>query len=243
MSWVRLSFGDRVEISAGVEAGLGVREIARLIIRHPSIVSREIARNENLDRGFDASTAHARAGRRCRRPQAFKVAADEVLLARVRWDLRRSRTQREIAGRLRNEAIDPRVRRMGKSPGVDRKTVPHESIYRYIYALPKRELAASGIMLRSKRTRRRPQRQAGERFRLAGMVSIDAHDPSVLERRVPGHLEGDLVTGKGQQTAVATLAECTTRFTVIKALPKAKDSIALKDILIEEFNELPALMH
>lgn len=237
-----LTFGDRAQIAIARQQGLGVREIARLIDRSPSVVSRELARNQNADGSYKPISAHDRAKRRRRRPKTRKIAADEVLLVRVRADLQRSRTPRQIAGRLRREAKDSTVGTMRHSPPAEGRTVSHEAIYRYIYALPKGELAKHGIVLQSKRVRRQPRRSVGQRERFAGMVSIEARDPDVLTRRVPGHWEGDLIIGKENKTAAATLVERTTRFVTIKALPAGKDSEALKDVLIENFNELPALM-
>jgi IS30 family transposase len=237
-----LSFGDRAQIAIGRQQGLGVRAIAVLIGRDPSVVSRELGRNTNADGSYRSVAAHDRAKRRRRRPKTRKIAADEVLLVRVRADLRRSRTPRQIAGRLRREGRDPTVGPMRHSPPAEGRTVSHEAIYRYLYALPKGELAAHGIMLQSKRVRRQPRRTVGERPRFAGMVSIEARDPEVLTRRVPGHWEGDLIIGAGQQSAAATLVERTTRFVSIKALPKGKDAVALTDVLIDNFNELPAMM-
>lgn len=237
-----LTFGDRAQIAIGRQQGLRVRAIAELIGRSPSVVSRELRRNVNADGSYRSVSAHDRAKRRRRRPKARKIAVDEILLVRVRADLKRSRTPRQIAGRLRKESTDATVETMRNSPSAEGKTVSHEAIYRWIYALPKGELAAHGIMLQSKRTRRVTRRELGERNRFAGMVSIEARDASVLERRVPGHWEGDLIIGKEQKTAAATLVERTTRFVSIKALPKGKDSVALTDVLISNFNELPAMM-
>lgn len=161
----------------------------------------------------------------------------------MRADLKRSRTPRQIAGRLRLEATDASVSAMKHSPDAEGRTVSHEAIYQYVYALPKGELAAAWIVLGSKRTRRRPRKAAGEpSARIVGMVSIDDRDPEVAGRRVPGHWEGDLIIGKGGKTAAATLVERTTRFVTIKALPQVKSSDGLADVLIEEFNELPSLV-
>ena len=206
------------------------------------MVFREVRRNWLKTRGYRLVHADCAAERRRRRPQVGKVAGDEVLRSRVLADLARSRTPWQIAGRLRLEAEDDSVGLMKASTPADGKTVSHEAIYRFIYALPKGELAKHGVLLRSKRTRRRRPRPAGERGApIVGMRSIDARE-DVADRRVPGHWEGDLIIGAHGKTAAATLVERTTRFTVILALPEGKDSTALADVLIENANELPAMM-
>jgi IS30 family transposase len=219
---VPLTFGDRAQIAIARQQGLGVRVIAKLIERDPSVVSRELKRNASADGSYKAISAHDRAKRKRRRPKARKIEADTVLLVRVREDLRRSRTPRQIAGRLRREAKDPTVECVRHSPPADGKTVSHEAIYRYLYALPRGELAKHGIVLQSKRTKRQPRRSVGQRERFAGMVSIEARDPDVLTRRVPGHWEGDLILGKEQKSAAATLVERTTRFVTSRRCPTAR---------------------
>ena len=165
-----MTIGDRTQIAIGRQQGLGVRAIAQLIDRSPSVVSRELRRNVNADGSYKSLTAHDRAKRRRRRPKVRKIAVDEILLVRVRADLARSRTPRQIAGRLRKEATDASVGTMKHSPDADGKTVSHEAIYRYIYALPKGELEKHGILLQSKRVRRQPRKTPGQRDRFAGMV-------------------------------------------------------------------------
>ena len=73
------------------------------------------------------------------------------------------------------------------------------------------------------------------------MRSIDARE-DLTDRRVPGHWQGDLIIGAHGKSAAATLVEGTTRFTVILALPEGKDSTGLADVLIDNANELPAMM-
>ena len=158
-----LTFSDRAEIATGLKAGQGVRRIARDIGRSPSVVSREIRRNATRTRGYRPVFADCAAERRRSRPQSRKVGADPVLGPRVRADLRRSRTPRQVAARLRLEASDASVGLMPGSLPADGKTVSHEAIYRWIYALPKGELAREGIMLRSRRTARKRRRPLGER--------------------------------------------------------------------------------
>ena len=115
-------------------------------------------RNWLKTRGYGLVHADCAAQKRRLRPQVGKVASDEVLRARVLADLGQSRTPRQIAGRLRLEAEDDTVGLMTASPPADGRTVSHEAIYRFIYALPKGELARHGVLLRSKRTRRRRPR-------------------------------------------------------------------------------------
>ena len=237
-----LSFGDRVEISVGVRAGRSVSEIALNIGRDKSVVSREIRRNSGRA-GYGAVGADEKAGRRRRRPQAHRVDRDVVLRDRVLGDLRRGRTPRQIAGRLGAEARDRSLRPLEGAVPAGGVTVSHEAIYRWIYALPKGQLAAQGILLPQRRTRRRPRKQAGERCaRIVGMVSIDQRPDDADGRQVPGHWEGDLIIGRGGKSAAITLVERTTRFLAILALPDGKAADGVCDVLIDHVSGLPALV-
>src|SRR5260370_29199587 len=85
-------------------------------------------------------------------------------------------------------------------------SVSHEAIYTWLYALPKGELAAMDIALRSGRTRRQPRGRARSKgARMVGMVSISQRPEAAEGRKVPGHWEGDLVIGKAGKTALRTL--------------------------------------
>ncbi len=239
-----LTFSDRADIAVGLQAGKTDRQIGSDIGRDHTIVWRERRRNSTKTRGYRPVTADVRAERKRSRPQARKMDTDPVLAARVKADLFRSRTPRQIAGRLRLEATETSVETMVKSPDAQGRTVSHEAIYRWIYALPKGELAKSGILLQSKRTKRKTRKPLGERTggRIIGMVSIDDRPETASDRRVPGSWEGDLVVGKAGRTAVATLVERNSRFLIMLGLPDGKKSAGLADVLIEKVNDLPALM-
>lgn len=238
-----LTAADRAEISTGLKAGWSMRAIGRHIGRDASVVSREVARNSTKTCGYRMVHADCQAQRRRSRPQARKVAADPVLLQRVLADLRKSRTPRQIAGRLRLEACDATVGLMDGSVPAGGLTASHEAVYQFIYALPKGELARHGILLRSKRTRRRARVSGrAKRAPIVAMVSIDARDPDADGRRVPGHWEGDLIIGRAGATAAATLVERVSRYTVILGLPTGKDSEGVADALIESADALPDMM-
>lgn len=133
--------------------------IAKSIDRHVSVISREVKRNSTKTRGYRMVAADVAAERNRSRPKARKVGFDPVLKTRVLADLKRSRTPRQIAGRLTLEASDDTVDLMKGSTPAEGKTASHEAIYQFIYAIPRSELASNGVFLRCKQTRRRPQRR------------------------------------------------------------------------------------
>jgi IS30 family transposase len=178
-----LTPADREEISRGVVEGLQGKQIAAGIGRCPSVVSREIARHGGRG-GYRGHHAVAGAQVSRRRPKLRRLDTDPVLREAVMAGLRAGWSPRQTAGRLRLE-----------SPGVHTGLVSHETIYTWLYALPKGELktlAEQQIRLRSGRTARRPA--AGRRprqTRITGMRMIDERPAEATGRQVPGHWEGD----------------------------------------------------
>jgi IS30 family transposase len=107
--------------------------------------------------------------------------------------------------------------------------VSHETIYTAIYAMPRGELRKEVIgWLRFGHTRRRPRtRGEDRRGRIPDMVSIHDRPPEIEERTVPGHWEGDLIKGAGNHSAIGTLVEHTTLFTVLPRMENATAEAAL----------------
>jgi len=241
-----LTLSDRAGIAAGLKVCLTLTVIAADLGRSVSVISREVRRNGPAGGvlGYGPVAANSAAATRRARPQARKIDADPVLLVRVKADLRQSRTPRQIAGRLRLEAADSTVGRMESSLDAHGAAVSHESIYRWIYALPKGELARQGILLRSNRTARKRRRPVGERgcARIVGMISIDDRPTHVVDRKMPGWWEGDLIVGRGGKTAAVTLVERTTRYTLILGLPEGKKADGVADVLIDHLQGLPKFM-
>lgn len=233
---------DRAEIATGVKAGWSVSRIAEHVGRCRSVISREIRRN-TTSTGYRVVAADRQATVRRARPQVRAIDADPVLAARVHADLRASRTPRQVAGRLHLEASGATVDLMEGSPDADGRTVSHEAIYRWIYALPRKELVDHGIMLRSKRTQRKPRKRTGERnARIVGMISIDDRPDTATDRRVPGWWEGDLIVGAGNRTAAVTLVERSTRYTLILGLAYGKKADGVADALVDRLQGLPTFM-
>lgn len=208
----QLTDDDREEISRGIAEQAEGKVIAARIGRCPSVVSRDINRHGGRSAYRAVVAARAAVGSR-RRPKPRKLDADPTLAERVRAKLRAGCSPDQVAGRLRYEHGGTEAERVAD-------TVSHEAIYTWIYAIPKGELAAQGILLRSGRTQRRPRgRRSSPGARIVGMTSIDARPAEVTDRSVPGAWEGDLIIGKAGKTAMATLVERTSRYTVTVALP------------------------
>ena len=126
-------------------------------------------------------------------------------------------------------------------PGRAEMRVSHETIYQSLYVQGRgalrRELAAS---LRTGRALRKPRRTDGERRgKIPGMVNISERPAEAADRAVPGHWEGDLLIGANGRSAIGTLVERTTRFTMLVPLPAGRDAPAVADALTPVIAGLP----
>jgi len=224
-----LAAGEREEISRGIAAGLSGRVIADRLGRSPSTVSREIDRNGGRD-AYRAVDADAAAYDRALRPKPSKLATNPALRERVSTQLVEDWSPQQIAARLRLQHPD--------EPGL---RVSHETIYRDLY-MPSRGVFDAGMFhrLRSERPIRRPRRKMSShgRGRIRNMVSIHARPVEADAREVAGHWEGDLVFG-ARPSAVATLVDRATRYTMVVALPDGYKADTVAAALVEHMATLP----
>ena len=225
-----LSFAEREEIALSRAQGETIRMIARRLGRSPSTISRELKRNADRCDGYRATTAHALAFERASRPKPAKLATNLQLRAIVQDDLLRRFSPEQIAGRLRRQF--PEEREMWVSP---------ETIYQSLYVQSrgalKRELTR---YLRTGRALRKPGRQAGQRKnRIPDMVNIAERPPEADDRKVPGHWEGDLLIGKRNATAIATLVERASGFAMLVPLPAGYKPEHVAPALARKVQTLP----
>ena len=221
-----LTLTDREEISRGLAEGLEYQQIALLIGRNPSVVSRDVARHGGRAQ-YRAVTADQAATAGRQRPKAYAVDRSPRLQAVVTELLRGGWSPASVAGRLPRDYRDDQAVR-----------VSHEAIYQWIYAQPVSTLARELIRLRTGRTDRRSGPRPAPAPRIREPRYLDERPAEVEGRQVPGHWEGDLVIGKAGKSAVATLVERTSRFVVLVPLA-GRDSLTVGDAVIAAAGVLP----
>jgi IS30 family transposase len=245
MSVRYLSFAEREEIAILKAKGCGVREIARQTKRSPSTISRELRRNAATragSSGYRAIAAQWHADRRARRPKVAKLASNEKLRSYVQDRLSGLITRPDgtevpgptvrFVGRRHGRRQD---RRWGKAwspeqisnrlqvdfPDDGTMRISHEAIYQALFiqgrGALRRELTACLRTGRALRVPRARTQGRGKKF-VTPEVMISERPAEAADRAVPGHWEGDLIIGLNK-SAIGTLVERTTRFTMLLHLP------------------------
>ena len=227
-----LTLAEREEISRCIAASRSIRQIAARLGRAPSTVSREIARcgGAHLYRATEADT---QAWARACRPKPCRLATQPMLQHLVATKLMCEWSPEQIAGWLKVEFPDQGTMR-----------VSHETIYRSLFiqarGVLKKELLGH---LRSRRMMRRAQRAstAGQpRGQIIDGLSIRDRPAEIEDRAIPGHWEGDLITGS-QNTHIATVVERQSRFTMLVKVP-GKDTASVVTALSQRVRTLPAVL-
>ena len=228
---LRLSLGEREEISLGLRAGESLRSIGRRLRRAPSTISREVAWSGSRG-GYRAWRADAEAIERGRRPKPAKLALNPRLCREVARRLRIRWSPEQIAARLIRDYPDDVSMR-----------VSHETIYRTLFIQARGALRKElTVCLRMGRAQRRPQMRIGRSGagRLRNMVLISDRPAEVEDRAVPGHWEGDLIIGKGGRSAIGTLVERSSRYVTLVRLPNGRSAEDFRVALTREVSKLPA---
>jgi IS30 family transposase len=204
-----------------------------LLGRSPATVSREIRRNGGYDR-YRAASADEQAWDRAHRPKRCKLATNPRLRRAVAGKLRLNWSPEQIAGWLK------RTR-----PKDESCQVSHETIYRSLFVQARGVLKKELLRhLRSKRTIRR-SKQAGlhqdGRGQIVDPVSIRQRPAAVEDRAVPGHWEGDLLSGS-KNSYIATLVERHTRYVMLAKVAN-KDTQTIVSALIKQAKMLPTELY
>jgi IS30 family transposase len=225
-SRLALTLSEREAISRGLAADQSARSMARRLGRAPSTVSREIKRNGGYGR-YRAARADEQAWDRACRPKRCKLANSPWLRQTVARKLRLLWSPEQIAGWLKRTYL-----------GEERCQVSHEAIYRSLFVqargVLKKELMSH---LRSQRAMRRPGPKVWPREQIKDVVSISERPASVEDRAVPGHWEGDLLSGPNN-SYIATLVERHTRYVMLVKVAN-KNTQTVISALIKQSKKLP----
>lgn len=221
---------ERDVVQAGHHTGLKPAEIARQIGRHRSTVCRELKRNQGPDGTYYASIAHVKAAVRRRRPKQFKLRGNPQLCRRIARYMDEGWSPGLIAQVLKNDHGSDHAWR-----------VSHETIYQCLYVQTRGLLRADlHQQLSLKRRARQPRTGSGRNpspFKEA--FKISERPAEANDRAVPGHWEGDLIVGKRSGSAIGTLVERSTRFTILLHLPGRHTADEVAAAMIAQMRDLP----
>jgi len=226
-----LSLEDRLAIADGLIVKHTLTQIAAEIGKDKSTISREVG-ERSIEGIYLPHRAHQAAAAARARPKASKLVTNTALREQVEHGLERKLSPEQISNRLLMEFPDDESMR-----------VSHETIYQALYFQArgglKREVQTA---LRTGRTRRKPHRQPGHRQHrfIDEMVMISQRPAEVEDRAVPGHWEGDLIMGEHSQSAIGTLVERSTRYTMLLHLPNGHNAEDVRDQLVKTMLTLPA---
>jgi len=231
-SLLALTLPEREDISRGIASGSSLREIAKLLDRAVSTVSREVARHGGRPE-YRANEAEDQAWKSALRPKPCLLALHEKLQEIVASRLMLDWSPEQVSGWLKAQYPDDESMR-----------VSHETIYRSLFiqarGVLKKELLGH---LRSKRRIRRSQHSRifrDSRGQIADAISIRERPAEVADRAIPGHWEGDLLSGSGN-SHIVTLVERHSRFTTLIKVP-SKDTAVVVAALTRHARKLPAAL-
>lgn len=234
MNYKSLNYQERKIIEIKIRGGVSIREVSRYLGRSPSSISREIERYI-FEGEYDAYLAELLSQyRRGTRNNSRKLDRNLRLRKYVIQEIKRYRSPNQIANRIQ---ID--------YPGDEDMRVSAETIYTYLYVLPKGELKKELIScLRKSHKNRVPRKTSGsdeKRGKIVDMISIEERPAEVAARTIPGHWEGDLILGKGHKSALGTIVERTTRSLILVPL-KGRDAEKVRKAFEREMKNLPRKM-
>jgi IS30 family transposase len=229
-SLLALTLAEREDISRGIVSGSSIREIAKRLERAASTVSREVARHGGR-RQYRANEADHQAWESALRPKPCLLAVHGQLQKIVASKLILDWSPEQVSGWLKIQY-----------PEDESMRVSHETIYRSLFiqarGVLKKELIGH---LRSKRRIRRSKQSRVDgqsRGQIVDAISIRERPAEIEDRAIPGHWEGDLMSGT-KNSHIVSLVERHSRFTALVKVP-SKDTAAVVAALSRQIRKLPA---
>jgi IS30 family transposase len=225
-----LTLAEREDISRGIASGSSIRTIASSLDRAVSTVSREVTRHGGRS-AYRALDADSQAWKSALRPKKCLLAGNRTLREMVAVKLVLDWSPEQISGWLKEQYPDDKSMR-----------VSHETIYRSLFVQARGVLKKELIEhLRTKRCMRRSRHatvSGQSRGQIIDALSIRERPAEAEDRAVPGHWEGDLLSG-AKNSYIATLVERHSRYAMLVKVP-GKDTEAVVRALSKHVRKLPA---
>lgn len=231
IKYQRLIVIEREEISRQIASGNSLRAIARSLHRAPSSISREIRQSGVVElRYYRAIFAQQQSYKTRHKLRRNRKLANNLLLRKfVLFHLAKNWSPEQIAKRL-----------IILYPNDMDMRISHETIYSYIYILPRGRLKRRLVsyLRRHHKHRRKGNKGRKKSGPVRDFISIEERPAEVADRTIPGHWEGDLIIGSRNASALGTLLERTTRMTFLVKLEN-QDAPLVRKAFAEEFRRLP----
>ena len=233
-NYQRLGLDEREEISRMLAQGCSLNSIAKSLGRYASTISREVLGGSCNKYTYRAGKAQRRADRNASKRKRDKLLLDSLprLKRYIHRKLRRKWSPVQIAEELKIDyPFDMTMR------------IAPETIYSYLYVLPRGSLKKELLScLRQNRKRRHKQGRGVQNERkIEDMLSIEERPKEVESRIIPGHWEGDLIVGKNNRSALGTLVERTSRTTILIPI-KNREAETVAKAFAKEVKKLPIQM-
>ena len=233
-NYKRLSSDEREEISRMLAQDYSLNDIAKKLDRYTSTISREILSGSCNKYTYRAGKAQRRAARNSsQRKKGNKILNNELRLKRYIYrKLRKKWSPAQIAKELKKDY-----------PADMAMRIAPETIYAYLFVLPRGSLKKELLACLRQNRKRRHQQSRGVKMerKLEDMLSIEERPKEVKDRIIPGHWEGDLIIGKNNRSALGTLVERTTRTTILVPV-KSKRAEEVARAFAKEVKKLPQQM-
>jgi len=230
----RLTHKERIQIETLLNENKSKAYIAKTLNRSRSTITREVNKWVQSDKDkYSADLAHWNAkDDYLNKRNIDKISTYKHLRFYVFKGLLSNWTPEQIAGRIKE-----------KYPNDPIMSISHESIYRYIYTHPQASLNKKLIKLlvRKKTRRRPPKKRRGTGSKITNQVSIDNRPKHINLRNEIGHWEGDLIIGKNHKSAIGTIVERKSRYTLIVKL-KARNSKEVAKMFSKILNKLNPIL-
>jgi len=230
----KLTLQERNKIKIFASIGYNKSQIARELGRHRSTVSRELnswcSKDDFSD--YDPLCAYSLffEGNKVKTKNYRKLNRNQKLLSLVKKKLKLFWSPEQIANWLKY-----------KYPNDYDMNISHESIYKYIYSVPRGELRKQLTQyLRYQKNTRKPAAKSRKgQTKITDRISIDNRPAEVDDRTVPGHWESDLIVGKNHASCIGTIVERTTRFVILVPL-KNKSADHVRKAFVRELKKFPS---